>query len=114
MLAAIAATPIDFRIQEGLRTLERQRKLVAAGVSWTLNSRHLTGHAVDVLPVVDIDGDGALELHELYSWPLMLSLAAHIKAEAARVGVSVEWGGDWRKTPDPAHWQLPRDLYPGD
>ena len=36
------------QITEGLRTLERQRQLVAAGKSKTMNSYHLNGRAVDV------------------------------------------------------------------
>ena len=50
---AIATTPIDFMITEGLRTTQRQAALVRAGASRTLKSRHLTGHAVDVAALVD-------------------------------------------------------------
>lgn len=39
---------IDFRITEGLRTLERQKKLKAQGRSRTLKSKHLDGDAVDI------------------------------------------------------------------
>ncbi|HDL7463755.1 TPA: M15 family metallopeptidase, partial [Yersinia enterocolitica] len=50
---ALELTPIDFKVIEGVRTLERQRQLVKAGASQTLNSRHLTGHAVDIVPLPD-------------------------------------------------------------
>ena len=50
--AAIRTTPVDFMVTEGLRTNDRQAALVRAGASRTLNSRHLTGHAVDVAAVV--------------------------------------------------------------
>jgi len=46
---AIQITTQDFRIQEGLRTTERQAKLVARGASRTMHSRHLTGPAVDLV-----------------------------------------------------------------
>jgi peptidoglycan LD-endopeptidase CwlK len=46
---AIQITTQDFRGQEGLRTRERQAALVARGASRTMNSRHLTGHAVDLV-----------------------------------------------------------------
>src|SRR5918995_7391971 len=46
---AIQITTQDFRVQEGLRTRERQAALVARGASRTMNSRHLTGHAVDLV-----------------------------------------------------------------
>ena len=45
---AIGISPVDFMVTEGLRTAARQAALVKAGASRTLNSRHLTGHAVDV------------------------------------------------------------------
>ncbi|MDI5633335.1 M15 family peptidase, partial [Salmonella enterica subsp. enterica serovar Anatum] len=40
---ALQLSPVDFGITEGLRTVERQRQLVAAGKSQTMNSRHITG-----------------------------------------------------------------------
>jgi len=49
---AIELTEIDFVVTEGLRTVERQKQLVAAGASATMNSRHITGHAVDVAALV--------------------------------------------------------------
>ncbi|MDE9455026.1 M15 family metallopeptidase [Xenorhabdus bovienii] len=48
---ALALFPVDFTVIEGLRTLERQKQLVAEKKSRTMNSRHLTGHAVDLFPV---------------------------------------------------------------
>ena len=50
---AITITEIDFTVTEGLRTKERQAQLVKAGASKTMNSRHITGHAVDVAAWVD-------------------------------------------------------------
>ena len=67
---AIQLTPVDFTVLEGLRTLERQKALVAAGSSKTLNSRHLTGHAVDLGAWVD----GRLD----WSWPLYKIGRAHV------------------------------------
>ncbi|MCV5473136.1 M15 family metallopeptidase, partial [Escherichia coli] len=46
---ALELTEVDFGITEGLRTKERQKQLVAEGKSQTMNSRHLTGDAVDVV-----------------------------------------------------------------
>ena len=39
----------DWTVFEGMRTRERQKKLVDRGVSWTMNSKHLTGRAADIL-----------------------------------------------------------------
>ena len=47
---AISITKQDFAVIEGLRSKERQEQLVKEGKSQTTNSRHLTGHAVDIVP----------------------------------------------------------------
>lgn len=99
MYRAIELTPIDLTVLEGLRTIERQRQLVAQGASQTLNSRHLTGHAVDVAPWVD----GRISWH----WPHYHRIAPVIFRAAEELGVTVEWGGDWPGFPDGPHWQLP-------
>lgn len=49
---AIRITPVDFTVLEGVRSRERQAELVRIGASKTMNSRHLTGHAVDLAPWV--------------------------------------------------------------
>ena len=101
---AIELTDTDFSIIEGLRTLERQKQLVASGASKTLNSRHLDGHAVDIAPYVG----GEIR----WDWPLYYKLAKAMKAAAKEVGVPVEWGGDWIRFKDGPHWQLPWGKYP--
>lgn len=101
---AIATTDIDFTVLEGLRAMSRQRKLVASGASRTLRSRHLTGHAVDIAPLVD----GKVS----WDWPIYHRLAPTIKKAAQDVGVKIEWGGDWRSFKDGPHWQLPWRDYP--
>lgn len=103
MELAIKRTPVDFTVLEGLRTEERQRKLYASGASKTLNSRHLTGHAVDVAPYAD----GEISWH----WPHYYPLAATIKDCAYEIGVKIEWGGDWTSLRDGPHWQLPWSEY---
>lgn len=101
---ALQETPLDFRVIEGLRTLARQRQLVAAGASQTLRSRHLTGHAVDIAPLVA----GVIR----WDWPAYHRIAPAIKLAAQAEGVPIEWGGDWRSFPDGPHWQLPWADYP--
>jgi len=58
---AIELTDVDFTVLEGIRSKSRQEKLVASGASQTMNSRHLTGHAVDLVlwSPVKSDGTGA-------------------------------------------------------
>ena len=77
-----------FRVTEGLRTPERQRQLVAEGKSQTLDSRHLTGHAVDVVPL-DSVGDVS------WAWGLYFPLADAFRAASIAEGVPVVWGGAW-------------------
>lgn len=101
---AITLTTQDFRVIEGLRTPERQRILVQKGASKTMKSRHLTGHAVDLAPLVD----GQIS----WDWQYFHPIAAAMKDAAKRLGLRVEWGGDWRKFKDGPHWQLPWETYP--
>lgn len=101
---AIGLTTVDFVVLEGLRTIERQRNLLAAGASQTLNSRHLTGHAVDLGALVDGQVD--------WSWPLYHKIAEAMKRAADLEDVPIEWGGDWASFPDGGHFQLTRDRYP--
>ncbi|STL62039.1 putative phage PS3 [Escherichia coli] len=49
---ALEISEVDFGITEGLRSRYRQKQLVATGKSQTMNSRHLTGHAVDVVAYI--------------------------------------------------------------
>ena len=48
---AIELSVVDFKVIEGKRTLERQKELFAKKATKTMNSRHLTGHAVDLVPL---------------------------------------------------------------
>lgn len=101
---AIEISPVDFTVLEGRRTVARQRQLVASGASTTMNSRHLTGHAVDL---------GVMVGREVrWDWPLYHRLAPAVKQAAAELGVPLEWGGDWRRFKDGPHWQLPFKSYP--
>ena len=109
---AAADTDLPFTVLEGVRTITRQRQLVAAKASKTMRSRHLTGHAVDLAPMLDLDRDGAIETSEMFDWPLTHRLAKIIKAAAAAEGVPLEWGGSWTKFRDGPHWQLPWAAYP--
>jgi peptidoglycan L-alanyl-D-glutamate endopeptidase CwlK len=101
---AAAMSDLDFTVLEGLRTVDRQKQLVKQGASKTLNSRHITGHAVDLAPLID----GKVS----WDWPLYHRLAKIIKAAAADENVPITWGGDWRTFKDGPHWELPWKIYP--
>lgn len=96
--------PIPFTVLEGLRSPERQRKLLDQGATSTLNSRHLTGHAVDIAP---------LDAGEpSWAWPLYHRLAPIVKLSAKDLGVALDWGGDWKHFKDGPHWELRWSRYP--
>jgi len=102
--AAILISPVDFIVTEGVRTAARQAALVKAGASRTLNSRHRTGHAVDVAALVE----GQVR----WDWPLYPRIAEAIKAAAARLDTPIVWGGDWPRLRDGPHFELDRRGYP--
>ena len=97
---AIEITPVDFVVIEGLRTKSRQAYLLDAGKSRTMNSYHLTGHAVDIAPIVD----GKVS----WDWKHYYPLADAMMEAAKELNVKIEWGGRWKTFPDGPHWQIPR------
>ena len=101
---AIELTEVDFSVIEGLRTLTRQKALHLRGATTTLNSRHLSGHAVDLAAFVD----GELS----WDWDHYHKIAKAVKQAAKELDVDVEWGGDWKSFPDGPHWQLSWKRYP--
>lgn len=101
---AIQLSGVDFTITEGLRTPARQKELVKAGASRTQNSRHLTGHAIDVAAWVD----GTVR----WDWPLYPKIAAAFKQAARELNTPIIWGGDWQRLRDGPHFELDRKAYP--
>ena len=111
---AIRLTTVDFVVTAGNRTKEEQAALYAQGrtkpgpvVTWTLNSNHIGGRAVDVVPfvngAVEWDNNGKLGL-----WP---RIAEAFESAAKELGVPLVWGGRWAK-PDRPHFELRRGWEP--
>jgi peptidoglycan LD-endopeptidase CwlK len=96
---AIAISEVDFTVLEGLRSRDRQKELVAKGASKTMNSRHLTGHAVDLAP-----------------WPIswekedFIPIVEAMSKAAEELGVAIVHGHDWGW--DSPHHELDRKVYP--
>jgi peptidoglycan L-alanyl-D-glutamate endopeptidase CwlK len=107
---AITICPVDFSIVDGKRTIEKQREYVDAGTSWTMDSRHLTGHAIDVEPW--IPGSSVWKLSEAEQWKLFREIAKSMKIASKELHIPILWGGDWRKKKDGPHFYLSRRLYP--
>lgn len=117
---AIEVTKEDFSVLEGLRTKERQRRLVSEGKSQTMNSRHLTGHAVDLVPY-PIN----------WEWSGFFPIADAMIKASQELNIPLRWGGNWQKSdlrswgrsavelhrtytgnfPDGPHFELPREFY---
>lgn len=89
VVLAITMTEVDFVVIEGLRTRERQEKLVASGASMTMNSKHLIGHAVDLAAWVD----GTVR----WDWSLYPRIAEAMREAAFATRTRVTWGGCWNK-----------------
>lgn len=95
---AIELTDTDFTVGEGLRTKERQAKLFAEGKSKTLNSKHLTGRAVDLWALKDgkVTWDKSAYDH----------LAPFVKQAAKELEINIRWGGDFQGFYDGPHYEL--------
>lgn len=102
---AAVLSSLPFIVTEGLRSLQRQKELVARGASKTLRSRHLTGHAIDF--VVQVGAKGISYKHSD-----MAQVGAAMKKAASECGIPVEWGGDWKSFVDTPHVELSRKAYP--
>lgn len=108
---AIRYSPYDFAVVEGLRTLARQRVLVAKGFSKTLHSKHLVqpdgyGHAVDIVAVGDLDRDGDIDAQDrVRTWDrtIYTDISHAVLGAAVELGVRVRWGGSF-KTRDGRPW----------
>jgi len=88
--SAIHRSKIDFGVICGMRTLEEQRTLVEKGASQTMKSKHLDGHAVDLMAYIGSRGSWELNLYDDI---------ADAMAEAAReVDVPIRWGAAWTVT----------------
>ncbi len=92
---AIELTRVDFAVTEGVRTTARQRELVAKGASHTMNSKHITGEAVDLVAF----------LGGRISWELNLydDIAEAMREAAIEYNTSIRWGAAWN-VPDITKW----------
>lgn len=87
---AITITPVDFTVLQGLRTKQEQEALVESGASKTLDSRHLTGHAVDLGALLN----GKVSWH----WSLYHQVARSMQTAARSLDIEIRWGGVWDRT----------------
>ncbi len=84
---AIKVTKIDFGVIEGLRTEEKQKQLVESGASQTMKSKHLIGHAVDLMAYVGSRASWELNLYD--------DIADAMAQAAKEHNVPIKWGAAW-------------------
>jgi len=95
---AMSMQIMDFSVNEGVRTLARQKELVAGGKSRTLDSKHLIqgdgyGHAVDLYPSpVNMAAVTKGDAREIFRFGVLAGL---MLSAAKRRGIIVVNGADW-------------------
>jgi peptidoglycan L-alanyl-D-glutamate endopeptidase CwlK len=100
---AIKESPLDFSISEGLRTKDRQKVLFDSGKSQTMNSRHITGHAIDFAVIKDGEVTWDLKYYRI--------VTDHIKKVAKQLDIPIVCGIDWVSFVDGPHIELHRSKY---
>jgi len=93
---AIGITKVDFGVTEGMRTKETQEAYVKVGKSQTMDSKHLIGHAVDL--VAFVNGTVSWELN-LYD-----DIAEAMRTAAREHDLPLRWGAAWN-IPDIRRWE---------
>ena len=125
MKEAIADSPYDFRITAGARAAEEQNALYQIGRTkagtivtkadgYRNKSNHQIkadgyGHAVDIFVCGKYDENGdyiKFTTEEGYDDKKIKEVANHIKETAKSLGLSIEWGGDWKGGWDSPHFEL--------
>lgn len=123
---ALEISQVDFVVVQGNRTLDEQKRLYGKGrtaaqcvakgvpaayarpteakVTWTLNSNHIGGKAIDVAPYVD----GGIQWDDSGKRGLWPKIAAAFKQAAKELNIRITWGGDWTTTKDRPHFELTR------
>jgi len=104
VVLALRWSEVDFAVIEGRRTQERQQQLFEDGKTQTLNSRHLTGHAVDLAPIVG----GRIPWDD---WSKFELVADAMTLAAEQLSIPIEWGGNWQDFQDGPHFQIPWESY---
>ena len=108
LIARCIEQGIMVMIVDTLRTPAEQAANVAKGVSWTLNSKHLTGDAIDICPyeIYRISGKEPDKL----AWDGTHKEWQVIGAIGERLGLV--WGGRWKKK-DLGHFEAKEELSGG-
>lgn len=109
---ALELSSYDFGVNStSVRTMEEQKKLLASGVSKTLNSRHVkSNNSCNLSCAVDINvynEEGKL------TWEIgyFRKVAQAFVTAAITLGIQIELGCLWKSFVDGPHIQLSRKVY---
>ncbi len=111
---ALELSEVAFEVTEGLRSLERQKKLFEDGLSMTMQSKHLMqpdgfAHAIDVMATGDLDHDGdtdKADAGQAWSWTHYVTISKAFERASEELGLKSSWGGHWAKLRDGVHFEL--------
>lgn len=103
LIAKMVEAKIPIQIINTKRTQSQAKKLLLQGRSWTKNSKHLIGHAIDLAP---------FEIYKLHgpdklNWDRDDPIWQEMGDIGRRIGLV--WGGDWLKK-DMGHFEFPTIL----
>ena len=98
VIECAARCPFPFNVSEGLRTKEQQCEYVKQGKSRTMNSKHLTGKAVDLYPLT--------MNRKQVDWSRFEDLADLMFQVAKDQDTEIVWGGHWKTFVDKCHFEL--------
>lgn len=89
---ALTFSTQDFIFFHGLRTIAEQRKLVQRGMSKTMNSKHIEGLAMDLVPYH--------QGRAVWDWKLIYPVVMAVDQAATQLGFAdlITWGGAWDRT----------------
>lgn len=106
LLACLVEERIVVIVVDTLRTNEEHQENLRKGVSWTTQSLHLFGLAIDVAP---------LAIYELYGGnKVEWNAADPVWQKMGEIGerIGLDWGGRWTSVkPDMGHFEHPRGRY---
>ena len=98
VIETAARCPFPFNVSEGLRTDEKQKEYYRQGKSKTMNSKNLTGKAVDLYPLT--------MNRKQVDWSRFEDLADLMFQVAKDQDTEIVWGGNWKTFVDKCHFEL--------
>lgn len=90
----------------GIRSQAEQKHLKHAGKSHATFGRHTVGYAIDLVPV---DKNGRVNFNDAEGFEHIRSA---MEAAANKLGIPIQWGGNWKRLVDKPHFELDRLAYP--